>query len=258
MADRVQAALVCGGQWHDFDYARLELLTELAAYEQVHTRVYEDYDCLGTLASVNPLITYTCNVMPSDEQCTALSAFLAGGGRWLALHATNAAIVPAPPTADHLFTTPPLPGELAELLGTRFLGHPPIAPYTVTPSTADHPFTAGIGPFTVTDELYISQLHPPLQVLAHTNFVGESTGFADGHTTVDEPRPVLYMKQHGAGTICYFTLGHCRGRFDLADLGVDDLGRVDRGSWTVPEYRTILRRCLRWAVTGQVQPAPTR
>lgn len=256
MPRRIQAALVCGGQWHDFDYARLELLSELAAYEDVHTSVYQDYEQLGQLSSVNPLITYTCNVMPSEQQCAALSEFLAGGGRWLALHATNSAIVPAPPDADHLFATPPLRGNLAELLGSRFLGHPPIAPYTVTPSTSDHPFTAGLGPFTVTDELYISALHPPLQVLAHTEFVGESTGFSEGHTTVDEPRPVLYLKQHGAGSVCYFTLGHCRGRYDLADLGIDDLGVVDRGSWNVPEYRTILRRCLRWALTGQPAPTP--
>ncbi|WP_286135099.1 ThuA domain-containing protein [Mycobacterium sp. UM_Kg1] len=255
MNRRVRAALVCGGQWHDFDYARRELLGELAVYDQVHPRVYEDYEGLGRLGPDEPLITYTCNVMPSEAQRAALSEFLAAGGRWLALHATNASIVPAAPDADHLFCTPPLPGNLAQLLGSRFLGHPPIAPYTVTP-VADHPFTAGIGSFTVTDELYISQLHPPLQVLAHTSFVGESTGFAEGHTHLDEPRPVLYLKRHGAGTVCYFTLGHCRGRYDLADLGVEDLGCVDRGSWTVPEFRTILQRCLHWAVTGELPPAP--
>ncbi|MEZ0362372.1 ThuA domain-containing protein [Mycobacterium sp. pUA109] len=251
---RVQAALVCGGQWHDFDYARLELLTELAAFEQVHTRVFDDYDRIDALTSADLLITYTCNRVPSSDQCSALSAFLARGGRWLALHGTNAYIVAASPGAGHLFTTPDIGGGVPELLGSRFLGHPPITPYAVTPTVPDHPLLRGIGSFEVTDELYISELHPPLQVLAHTRFVGESTGFADGHTSVDEPRPVLYLKRHGAGTVCYFTLGHCRGRFDLQDLGVDDLGQVDRGSWNVPEYRTILRRCLRWAVTGTLEP----
>jgi hypothetical protein len=51
--------------------------------------------------------------------------------------------------------------------------------------------------------------------------------------------------------VCFFSLGHCRGRFDVQDLGKDDLGRRDFGSWTVPEYRTILGRCIAWTVTGR-------
>jgi uncharacterized protein len=69
--------------------------------------------------------------------------------------------------------------------------------------------------------------------------------------TDDEPRPVLYLKRTGDGTVCYLTLGHCRGRFDVQDLGVDDLGHRDFGSWEVPEFRTVLERCLAWAVTGE-------
>ncbi|HEY9311388.1 ThuA domain-containing protein [Williamsia sp.] len=151
--------------------------------------------------------------------------------------------------------TPRTLGDLPEVLGSQFLGHPPIAPYLVEITAPDHPFVVCVEPFEVTDELYISELHPPFEVLAHTRFVGESTGFEEGHTTVDEPRPVLNLKDHGSGTVCYFTLGHCRGRFDVQDLGIDDLGRVDLGSWAVPEFHTILRRCLAWAVTGEISPA---
>ncbi|WP_194818164.1 ThuA domain-containing protein [Nocardia sp. XZ_19_385] len=254
-AGRVDAVLVCGGVWHDFDYARLRLLTELDEYEQVRTRVFEDYDCTDALAAADLLVTYTCNRAPTADQRKALSEFVSRGGRWLALHATNAVVVARGATPADGFATPRTLGELPELLGSQFLGHPPITPYQVVPSEPDHPFLHGIAPFEVTDELYISELHPPLQVLAHTRFVGDSTGFEEGHTTVDEPRPVLYLKEQGAGTVCYFTLGHCRGRFDLQDLGVDDLGAADRGSWTVPEFRTILRRCLHWAVTGEL-PTP--
>lgn len=247
-ARRIEAVLICGGQWHDFDYARRCLLAELAAFERVRTRVFEDYARIDALDAADVLITYTCNRVPDTAQSAALARFLSRGGRWLALHGTNAAVVRNPPTAATLFSTPPIPDEVTELLGSRFLGHPPIAPYTVTPTEPEHPLVRGIGPFEVTDELYISELRPPLRVLAHTRFVGESTGFADGHTTLDEPRPVLYLKEHGPGAVCYFTLGHCRGRFDLQDLGVPDLGEPDRGSWGVPAYRTVLRRCLSWAV----------
>ncbi|SNS87427.1 ThuA domain-containing protein [Rhodococcoides kyotonense] len=251
-AGRLDAVVVCGGQWHDFDYARLQLLSALSEFENVRTRVFEDYDCLDALASADLLITYTCNRIPDTGQQIAVADFVERGGRWLALHGTNSAIVRTPPGSPSKYVTPRTLGGLPGVLGSQFLGHPPIAPYLVEITEPDHPLVAGIAPFDAVDELYVSELHPPIRVLAHTRFVGESTGFEEGHTTVDEPRPVLYTKDHGAGTVCYFTLGHCRGRFDVQDLGIDDLGRVDRGSWPVPEYRAILARCISWAVTGEM------
>ena len=38
--------------------------------------------------------------------------------------------------------------------------------------------------------------------------------------------------------------------YGLIYLGLDDLGRRDFGSWPVPEFRTVLERCVDWAVTG--------
>jgi type 1 glutamine amidotransferase len=61
---------------------------------------------------------------------------------------------------------------------------------------------------------------------------------------------VLYLKRTGAGEVCYFTLGHCRGRYDVQDLGVEDLGHEDRGSWVIPEFVTVLERCLAWGLHG--------
>ncbi|MDV6229863.1 MULTISPECIES: ThuA domain-containing protein [Rhodococcus] len=257
-AGRLDAVLVCGGQWHDFDYARLQLLSSLAEYEHVRTRVFEDYDCIEALATADLLVTYTCNRVPDDAQQDALAQFVSRGGRWLALHGTNSAIDRTAPGSPSKYVTPRTLGTIAPVLGSQFLGHPPIAPYTVEITDPAHPLVAGIDSFEVTDELYVSELHPPIQILAHTRFVGESTGFEEGHTADDEPRPVLYLKDHGRGTVCYFTLGHCRGRFDVQDLGIDDLGRVDRGSWTVPQFRTVFERCLSWAVTGNGATAHDR
>jgi type 1 glutamine amidotransferase len=252
-AGRLDAVLVCGGQWHDFDYARLELLRELGEHEQVRTRVFEDYAGLDALAAADLLVTYTCNVRPSPEQQQALVRFVERGGRWLALHGTHSAI--DPPDESGLFRTPRVLGEVAVVLGGQFLAHPPIAPYPVEITAPEHPLVRGIAPFEVRDELYICELHRPIEVLLHARFTGECRGFAEGSVTDDEPRPVLYLRDTGAGTVCFFTLGHCRGRFDVQDLGVDDLGRRDLGSWVVPEYRTILRRCVAWAVSGDVAAA---
>jgi uncharacterized protein len=247
-AGRLDAVLVCGGQWHDFDLARLRLLEQLAEFEHVRSRVFEDYDCLDAIDRADILVTYTCNVRPDPAQQNALVRFVERGGRWLALHGTHSAIDPRDESGR--FSTPRVLGPVAELLGSQFLAHPPIEPYLVEITDADHPLVAGIDAFEVRDELYICELHPPLEVLLHARFTGECRGFDEGHITDDEPRPVLYLRRSGAGTVCYFTLGHCRGRYDMQDEGVDDVGRVDVGSWAIPEYRTVLSRCVAWAVAG--------
>ena len=247
-AGRLDAVLVCGGVWHDFDYARLQLLDALASREQVRTRVYENYDCLDALSAADLLVTFTCDVRPDTSQQRALLDFVSRGGRWLALHGTNAAIEPPPPGGERIFSTPRVLGDVAALLGSQFLGHPPIAPYEVQIAQPDHPLVCDVKPFMVTDELYISELHGPLDVVLHTHFNGTCRGFVEGAVHDDEPRPVLYLRRHGDGEVCYFTLGHCRGRYDMQSMGVDDLGVTDRGSWVVPEFRTVLDRCITWGV----------
>jgi type 1 glutamine amidotransferase len=249
-AGRRDAVVVCGGQWHDFDYARLQLLDALAQWEQVRTRVFENYASLDALQRADLLVTYACNLRPIGTQQDTLVNFVERGGRWLALHGTNSPIDP-PDASSPVFRTPRALGPVAKVLGSQFLGHPPIAPYTVEITAPDHPLVAGLEPFEARDELYVSELHPPLEVLLHTQYTGSSRGFAEGTVTDDEPQPVLYLRRSGAGTVCYFTLGHCRGRFDVQDLGKEDLGRRDFGSWVVPEFRTVLGRCLQWAVTGE-------
>jgi len=255
-AGRVDAVLVCGGKWHDFDYARHQLLGALGDWERVRTRVFEDYSGLDALRRADLLISYTCDVRPTTGQQDALAGFVEDGGRWLALHGTHSAI--DPPDGSPNYRTPRVLGKVADVLGGQFLAHPPITPYTVHVTAPDHPLVAGVGPFEVRDELYVLELHPPIEVLLHTRFTGACRGFEEGQVTDDEPRPVLYLKRSGRGTVCYFTLGHCRGRFDVQDLGVDDLGRRDFGSWPAPEFRAVLGRCLAWAITGEVQPEPDR
>ena len=86
---RVNVQLVCGGAWHDMDFARCELLKLLGEHPQLRVRVAEDYSNLTALAGASFLVTYTCNVAPDAAQFGALQTFLARGGRWFALHGTN-------------------------------------------------------------------------------------------------------------------------------------------------------------------------
>jgi len=247
-AGRLDAVLVCGGRWHDFDFARQRLLDHLGDHPRVRTRVFEDYSCVDTLTGADFLVTYTCDVRPAPAAQRALVEFVERGGRWLALHATNAAIDAPEPGGPRLFRTPPMFGPVTRVLGSRFLGHPPIAPYMVEVTTPAHPLVAGVAPFEVTDELYVCELHGPLEVLLHARYRGPCPGFVGADTVDDAPRPVLYLKRSGKGEVCYFMLGHCRGRYDVQDLGIDDLGYEDRGSWVAPQFQQVLRRCVAWAV----------
>src|SRR5580692_11377571 len=165
-AGRLDAVLVCGGRWHDFDYARYQLLGLLGEREQVRTRVFPDYFVSDALERADLLVSYTCDVRPSAAEQDALAFFVSRGGRWLALHGTHSAIDP-PLSQGGVYRTPRVLGRFAEVLGGQFLAHPPIAPYTVHVTSPSHPLVAGIEPFEVRDELYVCELHPPLEVLLH-------------------------------------------------------------------------------------------
>ena len=89
-AQRKNVHLVCGGKYHDIDFVRLELLKLLAELEHVRTTVAADYATCEALARADLLLTYTSDVIPDDAQLAALQAFMRNGGRWFALHGTNA------------------------------------------------------------------------------------------------------------------------------------------------------------------------
>ena len=69
---RIDAYLVCGGVWHDFDFARLELLKLLAEDERVRVKVAEHYEDLDAITAADFLVTYTCDVRPSEAAQQAL------------------------------------------------------------------------------------------------------------------------------------------------------------------------------------------
>ena len=239
---RADVHLVVGGDFHDMDYARLRLLSLLAEHERVRTSVASDYASLPD--RFDALVTYTCNVRPSEVDQVAVADWVADGGRWFALHGTNSALdLGRPVRSPRAF---PL---FATVLGSQFVAHPPIAPYLVSVTDPDHPLCAGIEPFEVTDELYLSERYDPgdQHVLLHTTFSGEATGFEESSWPDDELRPVAYLRAWGHGEVLYLTLGHCRGHYDMQPH-VDWYPTVERGSWELPVFDELLRRGLRWAI----------
>lgn len=243
---RVEVAVVVGGRWHDLDFARRELLALVGEHDAVRTSVHADFSDTERLREVDAVIAYTCDVRPSPDEVRALRDMVAEGGRLLALHATNSAIDAPDPSGPRVFRTPDAMADFTALLGNRFLAHPKISPFLIQPTAREHPLTQGIESFTTTDEIYVMDLGEGLDVLMDVDYTGPCPGFETDHG--EGRHPVLYQRREGAGTVTYFTLGHCRGRFDVQDLGVDDLGVIDRVAWDSPEYRDVLRRCVAWAV----------
>ena len=239
----IDAYFVCGGKYHDIDYARLQLLSLLGEQQRIRTRMAEDYRDVDAIEACDFLVTYTVDIVPDETTAQRLRDWVAGGKRWLALHGTNSILRYA---KGRGWEAPRDSRTFMETLGSQFVAHPPIAPYRVEVTRPDHPLVTGIAPFDAEDELYLMELHPPFETLLHTRWSGEAKGFAERDWTRDEPRPVMYLKGIGTGEVLYFTLGHARGHYDMRPL-MDEYEKVERGSWPVPAFQELLRRSLRWA-----------
>lgn len=242
---RIDGHLVVGGVSHDFDAVRLDLLMLAADDDRLRLRVsasFEEFADGHGVADPAFLVSYSCNVAPSDHALVRLRAFLEAGGRWLALHATNSLIEWRP---DGVFCQP-LSHPFLALMGSSFQAHPPIGRFTVRPVSND-PLVAGIAPFVVEDELYLADIALPVEVLLAADFSGHAPGFVRSDWTAGDPvRPMLYRRQVGAGAILNLALGHRRGVFDAPHRAAI-LPARDEGAWARPEFRTILARALRWA-----------
>ena len=248
----LQALLVCGGRYHDMDYARVKLLEHLGEDERIRTRVMEDYEDLDAIAEADLLITYTCDLRPSEAAQRALRDWVEQGGRWFALHGTNAILEPKP---GEPFSCPDTHRLYMETLGSQFLGHPPIAPYEVMVSNPGHPLVAGIEPFETEDELYLCRYYEGeggIESLLETRFTGQAPGFSDLDWPEDDPRLVMYLHPVGQGTVLYLTLGHCRGKWDMRPL-MDEYPVVERGAWELPVYHELLKRGIAWAAAAAAE-----
>ena len=251
MERRIDAYLVCAGKYHDFDFARLQLLTLLAADDHIRVKVAQDFGDVEAITTSDFLITYTCDLRPSAPEQDAIRVWVERGGRWLALHGTNTALDPPSDESGGRYTAPRAFPVWADTLGSQFVSHPPIEPYVVTPTVGAErdPLVAGLGAFESRDELYLMEHHGDLVPLLETRWTGTTRGFAEADWPDDEPRLVLYRRPLGRGEVVYCTLGHCRSHWDMIDPPHDGARwpTVDRGSWDTPEFVEILRRAIAWA-----------
>ena len=243
---RIDVTLVAGGKYHDIDFARRELLTLLGEHEEFRVRVQPDYEDTAGIEKSSILVSYTCDVRPSEKAQTDIRSWVENGGRWVALHGTNAALTLGGPNG---VDAPRCFPSWADTLGSQFVAHPPIQPYTVQVSDPNHWLVSGIESFDTDDELYLSDYadRDALHGLLHTTWQGDAKGFVEADwTNCDPTHLVMYLRDLGQGSILYNTLGHCRGHYDMAPV-LDYYPRIERCSWEKPAYYELLRRSLRWA-----------
>lgn len=250
---RIDAHLVVGGWWHDFDYVRLELLKHLHADERVRVQVSSDFEDVEAIEAADFLVAYTCNVRPSPAAQAAIRRWVERGGRFFALHGTNSAIDPPVALGAAPFTTPRVFPVWAETLGSQFLSHPAMGtfPVTISPGAEHDPLLAGIEPFeSGYDELYLCEYHGTIEPLLETRWHGDTGegAFAERLWPSDDPRLVLYRRPLGHGAVLYFTLGHRRGHYDMIAPPFNGMywPHIETGSWEVEEYHELLRRGIAW------------
>jgi uncharacterized protein len=242
MTGRIDAHFVAAGRFHDIDFARLEILKLLGEHQNIRTTVAMDYSNTDRIAACQFLITYTCDMLPTEAEATAIREFLNKGGRWLALHGTNSILR----FTDGGVDCPEERPDVMEILGTQFKAHPPIGPFRVEITERDHPLTRGLDDFEVIDELYITKTTASIQVLMQTRFDGEATGFVEKDYD-NAVVPILYLRELGQGGILYNTLGHCRSHYDVIEL-MPFWEHPERCGWNYPVYYETLRRGIRWAM----------
>ena len=238
--------LVAAGKYHDIDFARVELLKILQEDERIRVTVAADYSDIETIKASDVLMTYTCDVTPTDDEIKGLHEFLSGGGKWFALHGTNSILR----FLDNgKVDSPNLAPKFMEMLGSQFIAHPPIMPYRVEVSQGahDHPLVQGIEPFEVDDELYCSHYFGENTPFLETRWTGKCEGFVEEDWTENDRHLVMYSHRHGDGEVLYNTLGHCRGKYDMVPM-IDEYPTIERGAWSQPVYYELLRRGIKYCL----------
>ena len=249
-SDRIDVYLVAGGKYHNIDHARLEVLKLLAEQPRIKVLVGSDFSDIEAICASDVLITYTCDIIPTEDETRRLTDYVNGGKKWFALHGTNSILQFLEPAADGTprVDCPEDNMSFMEVLGSQFMSHPPIHEYEVHVTEPNHPLVKGIPNFKVDDELYLCKFHGEHQTLLHTHWSDPVENFIRDDWMKDtDVQPVFYIHPYGAGLVLYLTLGHCRGKYDMQPY-IEEYPVPEEGAWRTQEFYELLRRGILWAM----------
>ncbi len=153
------------------------------------------------LTAFQALVLYFHHDTISEAALAKFDAFISDGGGALAVHSVTASY-----RNQDRFT---------QILGGKFVSHGPIGSIQITPNANRMPIFKGISGFSVKDECYIHALQPDIKAQFSTLVEGQRV-------------PMVWVRQHGRGRICYISPGHLAASFRN------------------PELKKILTRGLSW------------
>ncbi|MFD5073641.1 ThuA domain-containing protein [Streptomyces sp. NPDC058371] len=168
-------------------------------------------DPMPATAEADVYVLYRSSTVFEPRQQKALADLVAAGKGLVVLHASNLfGFGEGGLDADR---------TAYELIGSRYLSHGDSGSegrFDVR-IRADHPVTRHLDDFAIDDEYYVLEYADDVQVLADRER-------PDGY-----PEPLVYVREHGAGRVCYSALGH------------------DPRAWGSPGFRQLVRQAALWA-----------
>ena len=192
--DRRSILMILGGMFHDFVGFR-EAMAPVLDGAGFDVEASYDLDRLLALegSSFDVVLSYTSlsahrpgrpNATPetlTPEQTNAMVKWVRGGRGLLGLHSATVSGQPNP--------------EMRSLYGGVFDSHPPQFAFTVYPMRRKHPITDRIMALTVTDEFYIQDCDPSIDV----HMIALDRGVA---------HPMVWTRREGIGRVAYVAMGH--------------------------------------------------
>ncbi|MDQ3813939.1 MAG: ThuA domain-containing protein [Armatimonadota bacterium] len=195
--------------YHRVENTLPQLEHALQGMELAHT---QNIDVLAdeSLMSYDGILVYCTGQKISDEQFDGLQRFVASGKALIGIH-----------NATDTWKNNP---DYIQLIGGRFVTHPPQLMIRVEVVDATHPITQGMSAFEIWDELYVMETDPAnyhllLQTRSHE----------------DRLLPIAWIKEYGQGRVFYTALGH------------EPVERADGGPFN-PHFHELLRRGALWAL----------
>jgi type 1 glutamine amidotransferase len=202
-------------KWHNWEKTTPRIRELLEKDERVGVEVSLDIEDLGRkrLGDYAAMVLNYCNWEDgrplSDKSKKALVEYMKGGGGLASVHFANGAFHHSLPKAGasdwpeyrriirRVWNHSPPKGKPAS-------GHDAFGTFVVRPTKADHPITAGIKPFEVTDELYFNQDGDE----AITPLIAAESKITR------KMEPLAWAYRYGKGRVFQTLLGHSEKTYD--------------------------------------------
>lgn len=181
---RIPTLLLTGGGVHDGKSIGdiMQAAMEKTGRFEV-TRAHDDLDALlpDRIAPFKLVVFYWTLGEITDAQKRGLLNHIAAGNGFVTCHSG----------ADSFRGDP----DYRALVGGYFITHPQYRTYQVSVTKTDSPITRGIDEFMISDEEYIVDYDPRVNILANGLYQGRAV-------------PVVWTKDWGKGRVFYNALGH--------------------------------------------------